>query len=121
MASPIKINGKEIKCPSSFVYTRSDYDSDSARSAITGELVRTRICTKVKLDLTWKSGAMDVESMATLLQAVDDVFFEIEYFDLHDGKMRTMTAYCGDRTGQMYAYHEDRIIFEEISFSIIEK
>ena len=120
MASPILINGKSIT-PSSFSYTRQDFDLDSARSAITGELVRTRICTKVSLELTWRAGAMTVEQMATLLQAVDDVFFEVTYFDIHDGKMRTMTAYCGDRKAVMYSYIDNKPVFEEISFSIVEK
>ena len=91
MASPILINGKEIKCPSSFQYTRSDLDLDSYRD-INGNLVRNRIGTKVQLTLTWKAGAMDVASMSTLLKAMDDVFFQVTYFDIHDGQMRTMTT-----------------------------
>ena len=120
MASPITINGKPV-FPSSFSYTRQDFDNDSARSAITGEMVRQRICTKVKLELTWRAGAMTVEEMATLLQAVDDVFFEVTYFDVHDGAMRTMVAYCGDRTATMYSYVDNKPVFDEIKFSIIEK
>lgn len=120
MASPITINGKSIS-PSSFSYTRQDFDLDSARSAITGEMVRQRICTKVKLELTWYSGKMTVEEMAILLQAVDDLYFEVTYFDIHDGAMRTMTAYVGDRSATMYSYVNNVPVFEEISFSIIEK
>lgn len=119
MASPILINNKSIS-PSSFSYTRQDFDLDSGRS-ITGEMVRTRICTKVKLELTWRAGAMTVEEMATLLQAVDDVYFEVQYFDIHDGAMRTMTAYVGDRSATMYSYINNKPVFEQISFSIIEK
>lgn len=120
MASPITINGKAI-CPSSFSYTRQDFDLDSARSAITGEMVRQRICTKVKLELTWRAGAMTVEEMAILLQAVDNLYFEVEYFDIHDGKTRIMMAYCGDRTATMYSYVDNKPVFNEIKFSIIEK
>lgn len=120
MASPILINGKEIKCPSSFGYTRQDFDLDSGRS-ITGEMARQRICTKVQLQLTWNSGAMDVQSMATLLQAIDDVFFSVTYFDIHDGAMRTAMFYVGDRTAQMYSYVNGKPVFNEISFNLIEK
>lgn len=118
--SPILINGKEIKCPSSFGYTRQDFDLDSGRS-ITGEMCRQRITTKVALDLTWKSGAMDVQSMSTLLKAFDDVFFQVEYFDIHDGAMRTSTFYVGDRTAQMYSYINGVPVFDEISFTLIER
>ena len=118
--SPILINGKEIKCPSTFGYTRQDFDLDSSRS-ITGEMVRQRICTKVQLELTWYAGAMDVQSMATLLQAIDDVFFSVTYFDIHDGAMRTATFYVGDRTAQMYSYVNGKPVFNEIAFNLVEK
>ncbi len=121
MASPILINGREIKCPSSFGYTRQDFDVDSGRSAVTGELIRSRVCVKVALDLTWNAGAMDVQSMATLLQAIDDVFFQVTYFDIHDGAMRTSTFYVGDRTAQMYSYVNGVPVFDEISFTLIER
>ena len=121
MGSPILINGKEIKCPSTFGYTRQDFDLDSGRSAVTGELARQRICTKVSLDLTWNAGAMDVQSMATLLQAVDAVFFQVTYFDIHDGAMRTSTFYVGDRTATMYSYVNGKPVFDEISFTLIER
>ena len=116
----IKINGVAIKTPSSLSSTRQDYDLDSNRS-ITGEMVRQRITTKVALDLTWNSGAMDVQSMATLLQAVDDVFFQVTYFDIHDGAMRTSTFYVGDRTATMYSFVNGVPVFDEISFTLIEK
>ena len=120
MTSPILINGKEIKCPSSFGYTRSDLDVDSYRD-LNGNLVRNRIAVKVQLTLTWKAGAMDVQSMSTLLKAMDDVFFSVTYFDIHDGAMRTMTAYVSDRTAQMYSYVNDVPVFNEISLTLIEK
>lgn len=116
----LKINGKEIKCPSTFTYTRQDYDLDSARS-VTGEMVRQRICTKVKLELTWRSGEMDVKSMSILLKAVDDIFFQVTYFDIHDGAFVTKTFYVGDRTASMYSYVNGVPVFDEISFNLIEK
>ena len=72
MASPITINGKPV-FPSSFSYTRQDFDNDSARSAITGEMVRQRICTKVKLELTWYSGKMTVEEMMIVDELVQEI------------------------------------------------
>ena len=118
--SPILINDKEIKCPSTFQYTRSDLDQDSYRD-INGNLVRNRIATKVQLTLTWKSGDMDVQSMSTLLKAFDDVFFQVTYFDIHDGTMRTGTFYVSDRTAQMYSYINGKPVFNEISLTLIEK
>ena len=120
MSSPILINGKEIKCPSTFQYTRSDLDVDSYRD-INGNLVRNRIATKVQLTLTWKSGAMDVQSMSTLLKAFDDVYFSVTYFDVHDAQMRTATFYSSDKTAQMYSYINGVPVFNEISLTLIEK
>ena len=116
----IKINGVTIKTPSKFSYIRQDFDLDSARS-VTGDMVRQRITTKVKLELVWFSGAMDAQSMATLLQAVDDVFFEVSYYDIHDGQIRTSTFYVGDRSATMYSYINGVPVFNEISFSLVEK
>ena len=116
----IKINGTAIKCPSSFGYTRSDLDVDSYRD-LNGNLVRNRIAVKVQLTLTWKAGAMDVQSMSTLLKAMDDVFFSVTYFDIHDGAMRTGTFYVSDRTAQMYSYINGVPVFNEISLTLIEK
>ena len=120
MSSPILINNKEIKCPSSFGYTRSDLDVDSYRD-INGNLVRHRIGTKVQLSLTWKAGAMDVQSMSTLLKAMDDVFFQVTYFDIHDGQMRSGTFYASDKTAQMYSYIDGKPVFNEISVTLVEK
>lgn len=123
MATPqplLKINGVAIKTPTSFSYTRQDFDLDSARS-VNGDMVRQRICTKVKLELTWASGAMDVKSMSTLLKAVDDVFFQVTYFDIHDGAFKTSTFYCGDKTATMYSYVNGKPVFDEIQFNLIEK
>ncbi len=120
MSSPVLINGKEIKCPSSFGYTRSDLDVDSYRD-INGNLVRNRVAVKVQLSLTWKAGAMDVQSMSTLLKAMDDVFFQVTYFDIHDGGMRTATFYASDKTAQMYSYIDNVPVFKEISLILIEK
>ena len=120
MACPFLINGKEIKCPSSFGYTRSDLDVDSYRD-INGNLVRNRIAVKVQLSLTWKAGAMDAASMSTLLKAMDDVFFSVTYFDIHDGAMRTATFYASDKTAQMYSYIDGKPVFNEISVTLVEK
>ena len=59
--------------------------------------------------------------MSTLLQALDDVFFQVTYFDIHDGRMRTSTFYVGDRTAQMYSYIDGVPVFNEISLTLIEK
>lgn len=118
--SLLKINGVAIVTPTTFTYTRQDYDLDSARS-VTGEMVRQRICTKVKLELTWRTGAMDVQSMAILLQACDDVFFEVEYFDPHEGEFVTSIFYRGDITGQMYSFVNGQPVFDEVRFNLIEK
>ena len=118
--SPILINGKEIKCPSTFQYTRSDLDVDSYRD-INGNLVRNRIATKVQLTLTWASGAMDVQSMSTLLKAFDNEFFQVEYFDIHDGAMRVGTFYSSDKVAQMYSFVDGVPVFKEISLTLIEK
>lgn len=116
----LKINNRQIATPSSFKYTLSDFDLESGRN-INGEMVRNRVTTKVRLDLTWKSGAMDTKSMSVLLKAFDDVFFDVSYFDIREGQMVTKKMYVSDRTGNMYSFVDGKPVFDEISFALIEK
>ena len=64
---------------------------------------------------------MDEASMSTLLKAMDDVFFNVTYFDIHDGGMRTATFYSSDKTAQMYSYIDNVPVFNEISLTLVER
>lgn len=116
----LKINNQQIATPSSFKYTLSDLDLESGRN-LNGEMVRNRVATKVRLDLTWNSGVMDTNSMSILLKAFDEVFFDVSYFDIREGKVLTKSMYVSDRIANMYSFINGKPVFDEISFALIEK
>lgn len=120
--SVIKINGVTIKTPSTLVYTRSDYDAEEGSYRdITGTMTRQRITTKVKLELTWNSGALNIQEMSTLLKAVDPLFFNVRYFDPYEGKFVEKVMYVGDRTTNMYSFINGNPVWDTVSYNLIEK
>lgn len=117
-----KMEWFSITTPSTLTYTRSDYDAEEGSYRdITGTMSRQRITTKVKLELTWKSGALDVGSMSTLLKAVDALFFDVKYFDPYEGGYTEKTMYVGDRTATMYSFVNGKPIWNNVSYNLIEK
>ena len=111
-----------IPTPSTLAYTRADYDAEEGSYRdITGTMSRQRITTKVKLELTWKSGALSIEEMSTLLKAVDALFFDVKYFDPYVGGFTVKTMYVGDRSTNMYSFVKGVPIWDKVSFNLIEK
>ena len=115
------IDGKVMPCPSSLVWTIEDYDLDSSRSAITGELVRTRITTKEKIDLEWKAAALSTEEVSLILQSISPVFVQVQYFSPLVGDYVTKTMYCGNRDIDFYRVIDGIPQYGSIKFSLIER
>ena len=74
----LRVNKNEIKDPASITVEISDIDASADRNA-NGNLVRDRVATKYKLNMTWN--ALTDTEMADLLNAVEDEFFEVEFID----------------------------------------
>lgn len=117
------INGTPIKCPSAYQYTRSSLDDgDSTYRDANGKLQRCVIRDDIiKLQLSWNSANMDAVAVATLIQAVNDTFFTVQYFDPYDGKMMTRQFYCGDKTLEMYSFIDGKPVWSNVSFSLISQ
>lgn len=115
------IDGKVMPCPSSLVWTIEDYDLDSSRSAITGELTRARICSKEKIDLEWKAGALSTEEVSLLLRSISPVFVQVQYFSPLAGDYVTKTMYCGNRDIDFYRVIDGVPQYGSIKFSLIER
>lgn len=116
----IMINDVKLPNPSEMAVTISDYDasSDTVGRNSQGELFRDRVCIKRKIDLTWK--LLTAEQMALILNAVEDVFFTVTYYDPKDGE-KTITGYVGDRTPSLYTFSDIGILYKDFSMSITER
>ena len=113
------INGVNVTQPAEVNYQRYDLDSEDSFRSLSGEMQRDRVAVKVKLDCTWN--ALTAPQMSQLLQSMDDVFFDINYFDPYQGSYTTKTFYVGDRSAPVYSIANGRIIFRSFSANFIEK
>lgn len=114
----IKVNGSKIPTPSTLQIDISDIDGETYRNA-KGEMIRDRITTKRKLNMTWN--AISPQDMKTLLQAVANEFFTVEYPDPMTGTNVTKTMYVGDRNAPMYRNLNGSILWSGLTMNFVEK
>jgi hypothetical protein len=115
----LKINGVAISTPKTFKVTINDLDGESNRNA-KGELMRDRVAVKRKIECEWPP--LTMPQISTLLKALQDVFFSIEYPDPMEGAFVTKTFYVGDRAAPVFQKKPDgTILWESVSMNFIEK
>ncbi len=117
----LKINGVAIKDPFSFSVDIMDLDSEDATRNAQGDLIRDRIAVKRKLFCQWPP--LKDSEISTLLQAVKNPFFTVEYPDPMEGERVTKTFYVSNRTVPMYRYDSTKGIhlWESLSMNFIER
>lgn len=116
----LKINGTWVQDPSAMEYALQDLDSEqgAGRNQL-GEMFRDRVATKRKLTCKWPP--LGADEMSSLLKAMDNIFFQIEFPDARTGKRETMTVYVGDRTAPMYTLHDGKWLWSGLSANFIER
>ncbi|WP_044736130.1 DUF6711 family protein [Geobacillus kaustophilus] len=114
----LKVNGVSIPTPKSFKVNILDLDGESNRNA-KGELIRDRIAVKRKLECEW--APLTMSQISTILNAVKDVYFQVEYPDPMAGATITKTFYVGDRTAPMYKNVNGEILWQGLQMDFIEK
>jgi hypothetical protein len=114
----LKINGVAVATPKTFKVTINDLDGESNRNA-RGELIRDRVAVKRKLDCEWP--ALNMAEISTLLKAVQNIYFQVEYPDPMEGEYITKTFYVGDRTSPVYRVKGTDILWEGLSMNFIER
>lgn len=115
----LKINGVAITTPFSFKVDIMDLDGESNRNA-KGELIRDRIAVKRKLECEW--APLTMSEISTLLKAVQDVYFTVEYPDPMQGATVTKTFYVGDRSAPaLYIDKSGKMLWKGLTMNFIEK
>ncbi len=101
------------------VFSVQDIDSAETGRNQSGEMMRDRVATKIKWQLTFPP--LNRVLCANLLNALSGVTFNFTYPDpfLTSGTT-TKTCYVGDRTTPIYSTASGMPMWENISFSIIE-
>lgn len=110
----LKLNGVAVASPKSFKVDTLDIDSEGSVRNARGDMFRDRIAIKRKIYLAW--GPLEQNEISSILRAVGDVFFLVEYLDPELGQT-TKTMQVGDRSAPML--YEGA--WEGLSFNLIEQ
>ncbi len=106
-----------------FKVSLQDIDAANSGRSANGTMIRDRVCggasAKRKLEITWPP--METTDVSTLLQAVKDTYFQVEYPDPYTGERREGTFYAGDRSVPAYWNMNGTILWENVAFNLIEK
>lgn len=101
-------------------WTRNDVDSSDTGRTLDGTLQRTRVATKVRLDITCRPLLSNEASI--LLTAIMPVFVTVQYLDPQAGAVVTKTMYSNNNPASFCIEKDDgRTYWDGITFPLIEK
>jgi len=106
-----------VPVPSGYNYVLEDVSESDAGRTEDAVMHKKRIGRVRALELQW-----DYQSTATMsqiLQAFDDEYYQVEFWDVLSGTWATSTFYTGNRSTPMYSGVLD--IWNELKFKIIER
>lgn len=115
------MNGVDLPEPAKggAVFSVQDIDSSETGRNQNGDMMRERVATKVKWQLTFPP--LDRTMCAKLLNALSGVTFELAYPDPYlTSGTTTKTFYVGDRTTPIYSMVDGMPMWENISFAVVE-
>lgn len=119
----VKANGIDITDYIAFrglKWSMNDVDSPDTGRMLDGEMERTRVATKIRLDVTCRP--LLLSEASELLTAIMPVFIQVEYTDPQIGSSVTKTMYSNNRPAAFCIKKPDgREYWDGIAFPLIEK
>lgn len=116
--NPIRtLNGVTVPSPSSYEVLGSDVSSSDAGRTEDAKMWKMKITELTKLQLEWQN--LKTADMSTILQAIDDEYFDVTYLDPKAGTYLTKNFYVGDRAS--VAYNTRMGLWSSLSFNLIER
>jgi hypothetical protein len=112
----IKINSVTIPTPSN--YQVGIQDISKAERNANGKMIKERIATKIKLELSWSY--LSATEVSSLLQKVSGESFAVEYPNPQTGTLETGTFYSGDRTSSAIDYQGGVMRWKDLKMNFIE-
>lgn len=99
-----KADGTVVNLPYPQEYTQDLYDVDAATTGrnAAGTMIRDRVARKQKFNCKW--AALTAAQLQTILQACEDVSFQLTVPDIYTGARKTFNVYVGDRSAPIYWY-----------------
>jgi hypothetical protein len=95
----MKINGSDMPTPSKMYVVRYPIQSKGDKNAA-GQTVRDRVAVKRRIECEW--AYITNANLATLLSAMSDIFFTVNYFDPYDNALKTITCEVGEQSMGVY-------------------
>lgn len=116
--NPIRsVDGKSVKCPSSYLYKLEDVSASDAGRTEDTMMHKKRIGQLVGLELSWQN--ITTEEVSAILKAFDPEYIEVCYLDAKQGKYVTSEFYVGNRSAPMY--NAAKGLWSNLSFNIVER
>lgn len=114
----IKIDGIFIPPPTEYNVSLEDIDVDSGRNVKDAIMFRNRLRPDVsKISLTYTLN--DTESIAKLLKMIEPESFNVEIYDLKQGKRVTKSFYAGPKSFNLICI--DRVWVKGFKVNLIER
>ncbi len=112
----LKIDGVEMPAP-------VKYDVDimnivKAERNAAGDMVIDLIAVKRKIELDLKM--LNNEEISKVLKSVAPPTFDVEYFDPLENSLQTKVFYSGDRKTTGIGYRGGKLVFNNLTFNLIE-
>ena len=102
-------------------WKRNDVDGPNAGRTMSGLMVRDRVGTKIRLDITCR--ILTYDELQTLLNLIYPIFVEVSYDDPQFGPV-TKTMYSNNNEAQIYRATDESLndeYWQGIKFPLIEK
>jgi len=118
MSSGFKINGVDIKAPTTFKIAR--YPITKGNRTADGNMHLDLVAWKRKFFFTWDCWSMsDYDKFMGLLVGKKGIFVTLTYPD--NGKIYTAKVYPGELPTDVYQVRKGTWIWKDVSFNLIEK
>lgn len=100
-------------------WTREDIDGPNAGRTINGTMIRDRVATKIRLDITCRP--LELTECRQLLNAILPEFVTVQYIDPMDGQV-SRTMYSNNNPVVVSTVFDDGTVrFTGITFPLIER
>lgn len=116
--NPIKsVDGKPVKCPSSFKWSINDISQSDAGRTEDTVMDKKRIGQCVKLEFEWQN--ISTSDASDILTKFNPEYVNICYLDPMKGTYVTSEFYMGDRSAPLY--NSRKGIWSNVAFNAIER
>lgn len=119
----LEINGLDIVpyiAYQGIQWQREDVDASDAGRDLAGDLHRSRVTTKRRLDVTCRP--MTAQETSMVLTAIMPEFVSVRYYDPQEGQIVTRTMYSNNNPAQYFIKRENgQELWMGITFPLIEK